>query len=100
VGSARSRRFFIGAAGTQFFFMSEVTKMVTGTVKWFDSKKGFGFIQGPDEDKDVFVHYTSIEGEGFRSLKDGEAVEFELVESDKGLQAHHVRRSRPPKRRV
>jgi cold shock protein len=73
--------------------------MVTGTVKWFDSKKGFGFIQGPDEGKDVFVHYTSIEGEGFRSLKDGESVEFELVESDKGLQAFHVRRRQPPPRR-
>jgi len=67
--------------------------MVTGTVKWFDSKKGFGFITGPETDKDIFVHYTHIEGEGFRSLKDGEAVEFELVESDKGLQAHHVKRA-------
>jgi len=66
--------------------------MVTGTVKWFDCKKGFGFIQGSQEGKDIFVHYTSIEGEGFRSLKDGEAVEFDLVESDKGLQARHVRR--------
>ena len=74
--------------------------MVTGTVKWFDSKKGFGFIQGPQEGKDIFVHYTSIEGEGFRSLKDGEAVEFELVESEKGLQAQHVKRSNPaPARR-
>jgi cold shock protein len=69
--------------------------MVTGTVKWFDSKKGFGFIEGPEQGKDIFVHYTSIEGEGFRSLKDGEAVEFELVESDKGLQAHQVRRCTP-----
>ena len=67
--------------------------MVTGTVKWFDSKKGFGFILGAEEGKDIFVHYTNIEGEGFRSLKDGESVEFEMVESDKGLQAQHVRRS-------
>ena len=65
--------------------------MRTGTVKWFDKKKGFGFIQGAEEGKDIFVHYTNIEGEGFRSLKDGEVVEFELVESDKGLQAHHVK---------
>ncbi len=71
--------------------------MVTGTVKWFDSKKGFGFIQGPQEGKDIFVHYTSIEGQGFRSLKDGESVEFELVESEKGLQAHQVRRCTPPR---
>ncbi len=66
--------------------------MVTGTVKWFDCKKGFGFIRRGEEDKDIFVHYTSIEGEGFRSLKDGEQVEFDLVESEKGLQAQHVRR--------
>jgi len=71
--------------------------MVTGTVKWFDSKKGFGFIQGTEDGKDIFVHYTSIEGEGFRSLKDGESVEFELVNSEKGLQAHHVRRLQPAK---
>ena len=70
----------------------EADVMVTGMVKWFDSKKGFGFIKGPEEDKDIFVHYTHIEGDGFRSLKDGESVEFDLVESDKGLQAHHVKR--------
>jgi len=66
--------------------------MVTGTVKWFDSKKGFGFILGAEEGKDIFVHYTNIEGEGFRSLKDGEAVEFDMIESDKGLQAQNVHR--------
>ncbi len=65
--------------------------MDVGTVKWFDSKKGFGFIKGPQEGHDIFVHYSSIEGEGFRSLKNGETVEYELVQSDKGLQAHHVR---------
>lgn len=66
--------------------------MTTGTVKWFDSKKGYGFIVGPEEGKDIFVHYTSIQGTGFRSLKDGEQVEYELVKSDKGLQARNVRR--------
>lgn len=60
-----------------------------GQVKWFDPKKGYGFIVGP-EDQDVFVHYSYIEGDGFRSLKDGETVEYELVEGDKGLQAHTV----------
>ena len=69
--------------------------MVTGTVKWFDSKKGFGFITREGMDGDIFVHYTSIEGEGFRSLKDGEAVEFDLIESEKGLQAQHVHRVVP-----
>ena len=71
--------------------------MATGTVKWFDSKKGFGFILGSADGRDIFVHYTSIEGDGFRSLKDGEPVEFELVESDKGLQAQHVKRAAVPR---
>ena len=65
--------------------------MPTGTVKWFDSKKGFGFIVNPDG-KDVFVHFTCIEGEGFRSLRDGEQVEYEQSEGEKGLMAKSVRR--------
>ena len=65
--------------------------MPTGNVKWFDSKKGFGFIINP-EGKDVFVHFSSIEGEGFRSLKDGEAVDYEQIQGEKGLLAQHVRR--------
>ncbi len=64
--------------------------MTTGEVKWFDSKKGFGFIISP-EGQDVFVHYSNIEGGGFRSLRHGERVEFELIESERGLQAEHVR---------
>jgi len=66
--------------------------MASGVVKWFDVKKGFGFIQGPPEGKDIFVHYSSITGEGFRSLKDGDRVEYEIVDSDKGPQARNVRR--------
>ena len=62
-----------------------------GQVKWFDSKKGYGFIVGP-EGQDVFVHYTHIGGDGFRSLKDGETVDYEVVEGDKGLQARAVLR--------
>lgn len=65
--------------------------MVTGTVKWFDSKKGFGFILNA-EGKDVFVHFSSIEGDGFRALKDGETVEYEPTAGPKGLQAKSVRR--------
>jgi CspA family cold shock protein len=65
--------------------------MLAGTVKWFDVKKGFGFILSP-EGKDVFVHYSSIEGDGFRALKDGEKVEYELIEGPKGLHAKHVKR--------
>lgn len=67
--------------------------MPTGVVKWFDSQKGFGFIQGADGGADIFVHYSSIQGEGFRSLKDGDSVEYELAESDKGPQAREVRRT-------
>lgn len=64
--------------------------MPDGNVKWFDTKKGYGFIVGP-EGKDVFVHYTNIDGDGFRSLREGEPVEYDLVETDKGLAASHVR---------
>ncbi len=60
-----------------------------GTVKWFDVKKGFGFIQQEDGN-DVFVHYSNISGNGFKVLEDGESVEFEVVEGDKGLQAQNV----------
>lgn len=66
-----------------------------GQVKWFDPKKGYGFIVGP-EGKDVFVHFSQIQGDGFRSLKDGEEVRYELVEGDKGLQARDVHRTNPP----
>lgn len=69
--------------------------MPTGVVKWFDVKKGFGFISGPGGSKDVFVHFSSIEGDGFKTLKDGESVEYEVVDSDKGPQAKRVRRLGP-----
>ena len=65
--------------------------MAIGTVKWFDSKKGFGFILNP-EGTDVFVHFSSIEGDGFRSLKDGEKVEFDQIAGTKGLSAQAVKR--------
>ena len=63
---------------------------VIGTVKWFDNKKGFGFIECDGEDGDVFVHYSSIQGDGYRSLDEGQKVEFTVMESDKGPQAHNV----------
>jgi len=73
--------------------------MLVGTVKWFDVKKGFGFILN-NEGKDVFVHYSSIEGDGFRSLKDGEKVQYEQVEGNKGLSALHVKRLNVPAEKV
>ncbi|MCL1623932.1 cold shock domain-containing protein [Moraxella sp. Tifton1] len=60
-----------------------------GTVKWFNDSKGFGFIQRATGE-DVFVHFRSILGEGYRSLKEGQAVEFVVTEGDKGLQAEEV----------
>jgi CspA family cold shock protein len=68
--------------------------MPIGNVKWFDSKKGFGFVVSPDG-RDVFVHYSSIEGDGFRSLREGEQVEYDLIEGDKGLHAKAVKRLAP-----
>ncbi len=60
-----------------------------GTVKWFNDSKGFGFISR-ENGTDVFVHFSSIRGEGYRSLEDGQQVEFEVVEGDKGLQSQDV----------
>jgi cold shock protein len=60
-----------------------------GTVKWFSQEKGYGFITGEDG-KDVFVHHTSIQGQGFRTLDDGERVEFEIVEEPRGVKAVNV----------
>ena len=62
---------------------------LTGKVKWFNDAKGYGFIERPDGD-DVFVHYTAIEGTGFRSLSEGVEVEFEVVDGPKGKQAANV----------
>ena len=61
----------------------------TGTVKWFNDAKGFGFIERPDGD-DVFVHYSAIEGGGFKTLAEGESLEFDVVEGPKGKQAANV----------
>jgi CspA family cold shock protein len=60
-----------------------------GTVKWFNNTKGYGFI-GRDEGPDVFVHYTGIVGDGYKTLKEGDAVEFEIVQGPKGPQAANV----------
>lgn len=64
--------------------------MPKGSVKWFDPKKGFGFVIN-EQGQDVFVHYTNIDREGFRCLRNGQTVEYEQVASDKGLQGKSVR---------
>jgi len=69
--------------------------MPIGTVKWFDNRKGWGFVVQPDG-TDLFVHYTSIVGEGFRRLDDGAKVEYEVVDGPKGKQAGNVRVVEPP----
>ena len=63
--------------------------MVKGVVKWFNDKKGFGFIK-PESGEDVFVHHTAIQGSGFKTLAEGQAVEFDIVQGEKGKQAQNV----------
>ena len=63
--------------------------MPEGTVKWFNSRKGYGFI-ADDQGRDIFVHYASISSDGYKTLNEGDAVNFEIVEGDKGLRAENV----------
>ena len=67
--------------------------MASGKVKWFDNKRGFGFI-AQESGQDIFVHHTSIMGKGYKTLQEGETVNFEVVSSDKGPKAQNVQRGR------
>jgi cold shock protein len=64
--------------------------MAQGIIKWFDNKKGFGFIAQDQGGQDVFVHFSVVQGEGFKTLDEGDRVEFEVTQSDKGLKASTV----------
>lgn len=64
---------------------------MTGKVKWFNAEKGYGFIAG-DDGKEVFVHYSAINQDGYKSLEDGQAVEYDVIEGDKGPQATNVKK--------
>jgi CspA family cold shock protein len=64
--------------------------MAQGTVKWFNAEKGYGFITPADGGKDLFVHYSAIQGNGYRSLEENQTVEFEVTQGDKGPQATNV----------
>ena len=66
-----------------------MSQEIEGTVKWFNDRKGFGFIEYPDGD-DVFVHYTAIQSEGRKTLREGQKVKFSIAQSDKGPQAENV----------
>ena len=64
--------------------------MAEGTVKWFSNEKGYGFIERGNGEADVFVHFSAIDGDGYKSLTEGQRVSFEVVQGDKGLQASNV----------
>ena len=67
--------------------------MASGTVKWFNEAKGFGFITQADGGEDVFVHFSAIQGDGFKTLVEGEGLEFDVTRGPKGLQAANVRKA-------
>lgn len=65
--------------------------VVTGKVKWFNASKGYGFANIPGDGRDIFIHYSAIEMDGYKTLKEGEDIQFELVDGPKGPQAHDVK---------
>ncbi|KAK1733337.1 cold shock domain-containing protein [Skeletonema marinoi] len=81
---ATSHKSALAVSSLTRFFSDEVSEKVKGTVKWFDATKGFGFLVPDDGSADIFVHHSAIHAEGFRSLGDGEAVEFEVITEPNG----------------
>jgi CspA family cold shock protein len=69
-----------------------VAAMMTGTVKWFNNAKGYGFVRSDDNEEDVFVHFSAIDMDGYRTLKEGQKVQFEISQGPKGLHAARVNR--------
>jgi cold shock protein len=88
----RTAFFFISSGTIGQLFISEVSLMNKGKVKWFNAEKGYGFIE-MDGGNDVFVHFTAIQGEGFKTLEEGQTVMFDIIDGNRGPQAANVQKA-------
>lgn len=89
-GHENDLRFFVSSAGGGDREKGR-NSMAKGTVKWFNDAKGFGFVTPEEGGEDLFVHFSAIQGDGFKTLKEGQVVEFEATKGPKGMQASNVR---------